>query len=292
MENKMTDSQPGQTVNPLKKYYRQPKQFVKLPSDYKFYPEGSIEVPESGEVAVYPMTAKDELLLKTPDALLNGEATVSVIQSCIPAIKNAWVMPSIDCDAALMTIRMATYGNNMIVPIKVPGTSIEKDLVLDLQESLNSILSSKYKDTFFYQNMEVKTKPLTYKEFTESAIQTFEQQRIQKIVDDTEMNDEEKIAQFQKTFQKLTNLSISMVANTVASITVDGQTVTDVTQIKDFIDNAGKDFFNSIMEHLEKNREAFQLNPQKITSSEEEVKAGAPAEYTIPVAFDSANFFV
>jgi len=292
MENKMTDSQPGQNVNPLKKYYRQPKQFIKLPSGYNFYPEGSIQIPESGEVAVYPMTAKDELLLKTPDALLNGEATVSVIQSCIPAITNAWAMPSIDCDAALMTIRMATYGTSMTMPIKVPGTSIEKDLVLDLQESLSSILSAQYNDTFFYQNMEVKTKPLTYKEFTESAIQTFEQQRIQKIVDDTKMNDEEKITQFQKTFKKLTDLSINMVANTVASITVDGQTVTDVKHIKDFIDNAGKDFFNSIMEHLEKNREAFQLKPQKITSSEEEVKDGAPAEYTIPVAFDSANFFV
>jgi len=201
MENKMTDSQPGQNVNPLKKYYRQPKQFVKLPSGYKFYSEGSIQVPESGEVAVYPMTAKDELLLKTPDALLNGEATVSVIQSCIPSIKNAWEMPSIDCDAALMTIRMATYGTSMTVAIKVPGTSIEKDLVLNLQDSLSSILSAQYNDTFFYQNMEVKTKPLTYKEFTHSAIQTFEQQRIQKIVDDTEMNDEEKIAQFQKTLK-------------------------------------------------------------------------------------------
>ena len=105
----MSQEQIGTNTNPLKKYYRQVKQFVKLPSGYKFYPEGAIEVPESGEVAVYPMTAKDEMLLKTPDALLNGEATVAVIQSCIPAIKNAWVMPSIDCDAALMTIRMATY---------------------------------------------------------------------------------------------------------------------------------------------------------------------------------------
>jgi len=34
------------------------------------------------------------------------------------------------------------------------------------------------------------------------------------------------------------------------------------------------------------------LKPQKINSSEEEIKEGAPAEYKIPVAFDSANFFV
>ena len=63
----MTELQQGQIpqANPLKKYYRQPKQYIKLPSGYKFYPEGAIQVPESGEIAVYPMTAKDELLFKT-----------------------------------------------------------------------------------------------------------------------------------------------------------------------------------------------------------------------------------
>ena len=287
----MSQEQIGTNTNPLKKYYRQVKQFVKLPSGYKFYPEGAIEVPESGEVAVYPMTAKDEMLLKTPDALLNGEATVAVIQSCIPAIKNGWAMPSIDCDAALMTIRMATYGNKMTVPITVPGTKIEKDLELDLQESLAGILNATYNDTFFYENMEIKTKPLTYKEFTQSAIQTFEQQRIQKIIDDTKMNDEEKVKQFQITFKKLTELSVGMVANTISSIKVDGQVVTDPAHIKEFIDNTSKEFFNAIMVHLEKNREAFQLTPQTIKSSEEEIKDGAPAEYKLPIAFDSANFF-
>ena len=287
----MSQEQIGTNTNPLKKYYRQVKQFVKLPSGYKFYPQGAIDVPQSGEVGVYPMTAKDEMLLKTPDALFNGEATVTVIQSCIPAIKNAWAMPSIDCDAALMTIRMATYGNKMTVPITVPGTKIQKDLELDLQESLAGILNAKYNETFLYENMEVTTKPLTYKEFTESAIQTFEQQRIQKIIDDTKMNDEEKVKQFQITFKKLTELSVGMVANTISSIKVDGQVVTDATQIKEFIDNTSKAFFNAIMAHLEKNREAFQLTPQKIKSTEQEIKDGAPAEYELPIAFDSANFF-
>ena len=31
----------------------------------------------------------DEITFKTPDALLNGQATVDVIQSCIPNIKDA-----------------------------------------------------------------------------------------------------------------------------------------------------------------------------------------------------------
>ena len=74
--------------NPLSKYFRQSKLYISLPSQGKHYPAGAIDFPESGEVEVYSMTAKDELLFKTPDALLNGQATVDVIQSCIPAIKD------------------------------------------------------------------------------------------------------------------------------------------------------------------------------------------------------------
>lgn len=287
----MSNEQIEQQSNPLKKYYRQPKQFVKLPSNYRFYTEGSISVPESREVAVYPMTAKDEMMFKTPDALLNGQATVDVIQSCIPAIKDAWQMPSIDCDAALMSIRMATYGTKMTVPITVPKTKIEKDLELDLQTSLGGILAAEYKDTFLWENMEIKTKPLSYAEFTKSALKSFEQARLQATVVDTKLSDEEKIAQFNVSFQKLTQLNVDMVVQTIESIRVDGQTVTDRTQIKEFVDNTSKEFFGAIMEHLEENRKRFQLAPQKVTSTEEEVKQGAPETYEVPIAFDSSNFF-
>ena len=68
---------PDQT-NPLSKYFRQPKIYLRLPSKGKFYSPGSLVMTESGELPVYAMTAKDELLIKTPDALLNGEATVEV----------------------------------------------------------------------------------------------------------------------------------------------------------------------------------------------------------------------
>ena len=287
----MSNEQIEQQSNPLKKYYRQPKQFIKLPSNYRFYTEGSISVPESREVAVYPMTAKDEMMFKTPDALLNGQATVDVIQSCIPAIKDAWQMPSIDCDAALMSIRMATYGTKMTVPITVPKTKIEKDLELDLQTSLGSILDAEYKDTFLWENMEIKTKPLSYAEFTKSALKSFEQARLQATVVDTKLSDEEKIAQFNVSFQKLTQLNVDMVVQTIESIRVDGQTVTDKKQIKEFVDNTSKEFFSAIMEHLEENRKRFQLAPQKVISTEEEVKEGAPETYEVPIAFDSSNFF-
>ena len=287
----MTESQPGQNVNPLKKYYRQPKQFIRLPSGYKYYPEGAIEVSESGEIAVYPMTAKDELIFKTPDALLNGEATVTVIQSCVPAIKNAWQMPSIDVDATLIAIRMATYGTKMTVPITVPGTKIQKDFQLDLQTTLDKLLNAQYQPTSLVGNMEITTQPLSYDQFSKMAIKSFEEARVQEIIKDQDMDEEEKLRRFQKSLTKLTDLNISMVGDTVASVKVDGQTVTDRDMITEFIENAEKGFFQAVLDHLELQRQAFALPTITVDSTEEEQKAGAPEQYTIPVQFDTANFF-
>jgi hypothetical protein len=288
----MSQEQIGtQESNPLKKYYRQPKQFVRLPSNYKYYKPGTIQVPESGEVAVFPMTAKDELLFKTPDALLNGEATVRVIQSCIPAITNAWEMPALDIDTCLVAIRMATYGTKMQVKVFVPKTKIEKDMELDLQAALDRLLSNTYEEKFLYQNMEVTTRPLTYKEFTEAAIKTFEEQRLAAMVQDKEMPEEEKIKRFQASFSKLTDINIQMVSASVASIRVDGQVVTDKTQIQEFLENTSKEFYQTIIDQSTKQKDNFTIPPVEMTATPEEIKAGAPETYKVPVLFDQANFF-
>lgn len=288
----MSQEQIGtQESNPLKKYYRQPKQFVRLPSNYKYYKPGTIQVPESGEVAVFPMTAKDELLFKTPDALLNGEATVRVIQSCIPAITNAWEMPALDIDACLVAIRMATYGTKMQVKVFVPNTKIEKDMELDLQAALDKLLSNSYEETFLYQNMEVTTRPLTYKEFSEAAIKTFEEQRLASVVQNNEMPEEEKIKRFQASFNKLTDINIQMVSASVASIRVDGQVVTDKTQIQEFLENTSKEFYQTIIDQSTKQKDNFTIPPVEMTATPEEIKAGAPETYKVPVLFDQSNFF-
>jgi hypothetical protein len=288
----MSQEQIGtQQSNPLKKYYRQPKQFVRLPSNYKYYKPGTIQIPESGEVAVFPMTAKDELLFKTPDALLNGEATVRVIQSCIPAITNAWEMPALDIDTCLVAIRMATYGTKMQVKVFVPKTKIEKDMELDLQAALDRLLSHTYEEQFLYENMEVTTRPLTYKEFTEAAIKTFEEQRLATVVQDKDMPEEEKIKRFQASFSKLTDINIQMVSASVASIRVDGQTVTDKTQIQEFLENTSKEFYQTIIDQSTKQKDNFTIPPVEMTATPEEIKAGAPETYKVPVLFDQANFF-
>ena len=106
-------------TNPLRQYFRRPALYLTLPSRGKFYPEGALEMPENGELAVYPMTAIDEITSKTPDALFNGNAVPEIIKSCVPGIKDPWAVPSVDMDAILVAIRAATNGNDLEISMTI-----------------------------------------------------------------------------------------------------------------------------------------------------------------------------
>ena len=93
--------------NPLFKHFRQPAIHIKLPSEGQYWPAGSVEIPQTGELPIYPLTTRDELTLRTPDALMNGASTIHVIESCCPSIKDPWKMPLVDLDTLLISIRIA-----------------------------------------------------------------------------------------------------------------------------------------------------------------------------------------
>ena len=115
----------SQTSNPLRQFFRQPAVYIKLPSDGQFWPDKAISMTDNRELPVLPMTAIDEITYRTPDALFNGQAVISVIQSCIPAIKNAWDMPGMDTNAVLVAIRIASYGHAMRISSTCPFCKTE-----------------------------------------------------------------------------------------------------------------------------------------------------------------------
>ena len=291
-------SQNNQQANPLSKYFRQPKLYVPLPSGGKYYPAGAIDYPENGEVAIYSMTAKDELLFKTPDALLNGQATVDVIQSCIPAIKDAWNMPSIDLDVCLIAIRLATYGEFMTLSIKTPVTGEGKEMQVNLRDLLDTFSNVEYSNSVMMPEMQINLRPLSYKEFTQGALKTFEEQRIFNIVNDDKITEEDKLQAFTNSFAKLTDLTVDMMTKGVVSIKLsqldeneEPVIVSDHNHILDFIKNADKQFFNKVQKHLEGEREKFAIKPLTAEATPEEIEKGVPTTYEVPITFDQSNFF-
>ena len=279
-------------ANPLKAFYRQPKLYLTLPSRGNFYPEGAIEISETGEYPVFSMTAKDELSFKTPDALINGQSTVDVIQSCIPAIKNAWAMPSLDLDAALIAIRIATYGEMMSLSSTIPGIEEEREFQTDLRNILEGLLNVQFEDTVFAGELTIRLRPLTYKEFTQSALQTFEEQRVFNLVNNDDMSEEEKIVKFNQSFKKLTELTVGMIISSIVSIQVGEEIVTNPHQIKEFIENADKTFYKILTDHIDQQKKKFAIKPLRVQLDQEDIDKGAPKEYEVPITFDQSHFFV
>lgn len=278
--------------NPLKKFFRQPKLYIRLPSSGSYYPKGSLMVAENGEYPVYAMTAKDEIAMKTPDALLNGQSTVDLIQSCVPNIKNGWVVPSIDVDALLVAIRIATYGENLDLDVNIPNTDITKTYTADLRFVLEKLLDAVFDPIIeISPEMTVFIRPLTYMEFTKNAIKTMEEQRIFNIVNDNTIPDEEKINQFNRSFKKLTDITVGMVSQCIAKIVTPDGEVGNQEYIAEFIENADKDFFTKIMKHLNEQRDRFQIPAFPVTTTEEERTEGAPEQFDVPVTLDASNFF-
>ena len=156
--------------NPLSQWFRQPKVYIKLPSNGEFYPHGALDKSANGEYPVYAMNAKDELMFKTPDALLTGQSTVEVIKSCIPAIQDPWSMPSIDLDVALVAIRIATYGQNMEVTANCPHCKNENSYDVDLVAWLGTIGNFEYHTEVNCDPLMVHVRPYSYQELSKTNI--------------------------------------------------------------------------------------------------------------------------
>lgn len=277
--------------NPLAKHFRQPKLYVTLPSRGIFYNSNEFETSETGEIAVYAMTAKDELKFKTPDALLNGQATVDVIQSCIPAIKNAWRLASIDLDAVLIAIRIATYGEKMDVSGKIPNTEIERTYSVDLRLLLDQLNQETFDNLIKYNDFEIEIEPLRYKSFTEISLKTFEEQRIFALLNNDGITDEERIEKFNESFQRLTNLNFNIVIDSIKSVKIEDSSVSNKEYIAEFFENADGGLFKQVLSHIDAQRRKFNIKPFEITTTEEDRAAGAPESYSLPIIFDQSHFF-
>jgi hypothetical protein len=278
--------------NPLQKYFRQPKIYIRLPSNGKFWQPGSLEVTENGEYPVYAMTAKDELSFKTPDSLINGQSTVDVIQSCIPNIKNAWKMPNIDLDAVLIALRIATYGEMMDIETTVPEINEEKTFQLDLRQLLDQIQTAQFNEVLEVDDLVIHLRPLNYNEFTQNALKTFEEQRIFSVLNNSDsMTEEQKIAKFNESFVKLTELNVTAIRDSISAIQIGNDTVTQQSYIDEFLRNADSKFFNAILDHIEIEKNKFAIKPLTVETDFDEQQRGAPATYQVPIVFDQSNFF-
>ena len=69
------------------------------------------------------------------------------------------------------------------------------------------------------------------------------------------------------------------------------EAVVNVKYIREFLENCEATVYNGIEDHIKKQKDKFTQAPLDVTATEEEIQAGAPKEYSVPIQFDQSNFF-
>jgi len=277
----------SKATNPLSKHFRQPAIYFKLPSNGQFYAEGALEMPPNGELAVYPMTTKDEITIRTPDSLINGNCIVEVLQSCVPAIKNAWEVPSMDVDAALIAIRIASYGHEMDIKVNCPHCNHENEFTVDLRSILDKMQIPNFSDVVKIDNLKYKLKPQNYRTTNRINMLRFEEQKmVNQLLDNTEEDQTKKLDIFRKKMQDLIDLNLDVLAECTEYVQLDDNTiVNDKNHIREYYGQCDKKITKELSDYFR------DKNEKVINNLVQAVCSNCSSSFSTSLDFDYSNFF-
>lgn len=285
-------------VNPLSKFFRTPAIYITLPSGGRYWPEGALEMPENGEIPIFPLTNRDEITLRTPDALMNGQGVVDVIHSCIPAIKDAWKMPSLDVDSALVAIRIASYGHSMEFDSRCPKCKADHTYALDLRHMMSSIKCPDYDQLLDLEKVKIKFKPQNYLHSSHVGKVGFEIQKLQQSLDNMDMDnitqeqDEIRRGAMSSQLERLATINQKVMTDStemVVAVGRDGEKdveVTDADFITEFYSKLDNKTFNLIQQQLNTLQADANIKPVPVNCQT------CNEEMDLTILFDYSNFFV
>jgi hypothetical protein len=270
--------------NPLRQYFRRPSVYIKLPSGGIGYSPDDLMIPESGELPVYPMTAIDEITIRTPDALFNGTAIAELIKSCIPNIKNPWAVTSNDMDAILIGIKAASGSETLDIDSMCPSCEEVSSYGVNLVSTLSTLKSGDYESVMEIKDFHIKFRPLTFKELNEAGLKQFELQKLIK-----SLNTEPDLDQRDKTgyeiVERVTLLTMELVAASIEYVKTDTIVVKDQEFILDFLKNCDKLIYNAIRDRNAELKSGTELKPLQVTCP------SCSHEYEQSFTLNPADFF-
>lgn len=271
--------------NPLKQYFRRPSVYMKLPSNGQGYPKGTLDMPETGELPVYPMTAIDEITSRTPDALFNGTAVADLISSCVPNIKDPWSVPNIDLDAILVAIKAASSSSGeMDLETACPSCNESSTYKVNLAAILTSISSPDYSKELSVGDLKIKLKSISYKEVNEAGMRQFEFQRVASQIDAIESEDDRNKL-MRDSLQKVTELTMDLLCSSIEYIQTPTIKVDQKDFILDFLKNCDRNVYVSVRERSYELRQASEIKPMKITCG------SCEHEYEQAITLNPTDFF-
>lgn len=270
--------------NPLAKYFRVPGLNVKLPSGGAYMPPGAIQLTATEEIPVFPMRAADELMLKSPDALMSGYAIEEIITSCIPAIRAPRLISMPDLDVILLAVRAATYGEKMEVETQCPSCGEEHKFDCHLPSVLTT-MKEMPKEAPVRLSPEVVAylRPYNLGNGTKVALTAFNETRKLQFAED--QSEEYRTKAINESYKKITALNVEMMADCVMHIVTPEGTVNHPMMIREFLANIPRQWSKKIEKKLK------ELNDYGIDKRLDVTCSACQHEWKTELEFDPASFF-
>lgn len=270
--------------NPLTKYMRMPGLHIKLPTNGVFLPPGAIEFTMNGDVPIYPMRSADELLLKSPDALMSGYAIEELIKSCVPAIKTPRLISSPDLDALLMAIWAATNGEVITYKPTCPSCAAKNEVQRNLSYLMSTMqFIDKDNPVRLSDDVIVYLRPYNMGNATRLNLVSFEEARRLQAYEASPVS--ERTEHFNQSMQRIIDITMELMADSVLKVVTPDGEVTDHDFIQGFINDISKPWTDKLRQKLD------ELNKKGITKSYEVTCASCGHEWEAEIEFDPATFF-
>lgn len=276
------------TDNPLSKYYRSKEVYVKLPTNYKYFTEKPV-LSNAGEIGVMPMSTKDEMLLKIPDSLYNGESLFEVVASIVPDIKDPYELCLPDLDIILLATRIASYGKEMEMQVTCPHCEKTNLYGLDLPTILSKIKMLPEEHVIEINDLKISLKPNSVSTINAKRIAALETKKISREMEKIDPTDMPQLKEkLRKSLEAATGARYAILADAIESIELpDGTVVKELNHIIEWLTNTT----SAVIDQIDKEKELMNENGiQKtfgITCSEENCNK----TFEAPVEFNPAFFF-
>lgn len=240
-------------MSALQKFYRTPKLFITLPSGKEYYNKDVIELTEDGEVGVLPMTVHDEMSLKNPDALLNGEAIANVLRNCAPAIKLPKLLLSMDIEALITAIRVASFGETVDVTFNCPECKKDTVVALNLRNAFNTMTFLPETNVVNLESgLSIFLRPADYTGDILSFKRQMESKKLIALIGAEEEQSPDRAQLMDNLYRSVSAHSVELLVRSIEKIVsvADGIDVSDKKEITEFLNNTTNSDIKLISEKL------------------------------------------
>ena len=277
--------------NPLKRYFRRPAMYMRLPTQGKWYTDNDVQLTQEKEIAVYGLTALDEIMLNTPDAMLNGKALEQVVLNCAPDIKNIkdFLLP--DLESLFVAIKVATDDGKHSFDRNCPKCNHENNFELNCQYILDTMTFIEESDTTvsFNDDLVVHVKPYSLEMRQLFLQREFEEQRTLKDIDDANqnINEFEKARIISEGVGRLSKMTFDLVSKSIVKIQIvkDRTEVTDSEYINEWLLGITKTQSDAVIKAVNA------LNDVGIKKTIPATCTSCGHEWNENISFDPVSFF-